>query len=107
MSLSPHFEAEVTLLRTEEGGRKTAVSWGYRPQLFYEGEDWDAEHEYPDVERLNPGETTRVLVRLCNPPCHVGRIQVGTAFQLREGGRIVGFGQVTRILRSFESQDGE
>jgi translation elongation factor EF-Tu-like GTPase len=91
-------EAIVTFLPTEHGGRKGYAGRGYRPQFYYDGHDWDTAHHYPDVERVEPGQTARVLVQFISPQAHVGKLRPGSAFLVREGQRIVGYGAVTRIL---------
>jgi hypothetical protein len=98
MAYGPHIEAEVTFLKPEEGGRKSPAFSGYRPQFYYEGHDWDAEHMYPDVEKVNPGETTRALLTFISPEFHRNRVHPGMAFEIREGTRVVGRGKVTRLL---------
>jgi elongation factor Tu len=91
-------EAEIWFLSHNAGGRRGPVASGYRPQFFYENEDWDATHEYPGVDWVQPGE--RVLARLAfiTPDQHWGRIYVGMPFLLREGSKTVGYGIVKGIL---------
>lgn len=99
----PDIEAEITFVPTEQGGRKTLAHSGYRPQFYYDGHDWDAIHQYPDVESVRPGQTVRTLLRFLSPVSHVDRVQVGMEFQIREGQKVVGYGRVTKILRLAES----
>lgn len=94
----PDIEVVVAFLRTDEGGRTGPVSSGYRPQFYYDGEDWDAEHAYPGIDRVNPGDTVTALLTFTRPHLHLGRIHVGMEFLIREGSRTVGKGHVTRIL---------
>ena len=96
-------EAIVTFLPTEHGGRRGYAGRGYRPQFYYDGHDWDAAHHYPDVERVEPGQTARVLLQFISPEAHVGKLKPGSAFLIREGHRIVGYGAVTKILSLEES----
>lgn len=91
-------EAEITFLPTEHGGRRGPAFDDYRPQLYYAGHDWDASHEYPDVGQVNPGDTVRAYLCLLSPQAHAGKLKPGTAFLIREGQRVVGYGSVTRIL---------
>jgi translation elongation factor EF-Tu-like GTPase len=91
-------EAEITFLPTEHGGRVSAVRSDYRPQFYYNGRDWDAVHSYPDVEEVRPGETVRAYLGFLSPDEHVGRLQPGTVFLIREGQRVVGYGRITRLL---------
>jgi elongation factor Tu len=99
----PDIEAEITFVPTEQGGRSTPAFSGYRPQFYYDEQDWGAEQEYPDVESVLPGQTVRALLRFLNPDAHVGRVHPGLEFQLREGARVVAHGRVTRILHLAES----
>lgn len=91
-------EARVTFLPTEQGGRKTPARPGYRPQFFYDGHDWDATQDYGDVLEVFPGDTVTARLSFLSPQCHIGKIQPGMEFLLREGQRVVGRGTVTRIL---------
>jgi len=91
-------EARLTLLSTEEGGRLNPVFSDYRPQFHYDGHDWDALHLYPDVERVNPGDTVRVILSFMSPAAHFGKLAVGTPFLIREGRQIVGYGAITKLL---------
>ncbi|MEO7972158.1 MAG: elongation factor Tu [Thermoanaerobaculia bacterium] len=102
-SFAPDAEAEVTFLSSGEGGRRSPARSNYRPQFHYEGHDWDAVHEYPDVDSVNPGETARVLLRFLTPEEHLGRVVPGLEFSIREGARIVARGRITKILALAES----
>jgi len=98
-------EAEVTFLPTHASGRQGPAFSGYRPQFFYDGHDWDAIQTYPDVEQVNPGDTVRVHFTFLSPELHTGKVVPGKRFLLREGQRVVGYGQVTCILRLEEFID--
>src|SRR5205807_8066428 len=102
-SYPPDIEAEVTFVPTEQGGRKTPAFSGYRPQFYYDGHDWDADQEYPDVESVAPGQTVRALLRFLSPDLQVGRVHPGMEFQVREGARVVAHGRVKKILHLEES----
>lgn len=91
-----HVEVELTLLPSAQGGRKTYVASGYRPQFHYAGKDWDAIFSF-DVERVEPGDSVRAVVKFLSPEAHRGKISEGTQFELREGLRVVGRGKVTRV----------
>ena len=91
-------EAEITFLPTEHGGRASAAYSNYRPQFYYDGHDWDSVHFYPDVAEVRPGETARVYLGFLSPDEHVGRLQPGKVFLVREGNRVVGYGKITRLL---------
>ena len=99
----PDIEAEITFVPSEQGGRSTPAFSGYRPQFYYDGHDWDADQEYPDVESALPGQTVRVLLRFASPDAHVGPVRPGMEFQVREGARVVALGRVTKILHLDES----
>lgn len=96
-------EVELTLLPTEHGGRKGYAGSGYRPQFYYEGEDWDAVYTFIGVDRLNPGESTIAEVVFFSPHQHLGRVFPGMVFLAREGNRIIGYGRILRILDLEES----
>lgn len=91
-------EAEIYFLATEEGGRKGPAYTDYRPQFYYDGHDWDAPHEYPDVEQVNPGDTVRAYLAFLSPQEHVGKLHIGKEFLIREGAKTVGRGKITKIL---------
>ena len=93
----------ITFMPTEHGGRKGPAFSNYRPQFYYDGGDWDAVHEYPDVERVEPGQTVRALLCFLSPEAHVGKLKPGTPFLIREGQKVVGYGAVTKILALEES----
>jgi translation elongation factor EF-Tu-like GTPase len=93
-----HIEATIRFLSTAEGGRRTPVFSGYRPQFFYNDRDWDAEHEYPDAEAVHPGDTVRAYLRFFRPEAQVNRVQVGMPFAIREGAHTVAVGTVTSVL---------
>ena len=96
-------EAEIHFLSEAEGGRSTPAYSDYRPQFYYNGQDWDAPHEYPDVEKVNPGETVRAYLAFLSPQEHLGIIYVGMEFLVREGARTVGKGKVTKIIELEQS----
>jgi len=76
---------------------------GYRPQFYYEGQDWDAEHEYPDANSVVPGQTVRAFLRFFSPDKHLGRVHVGMEFQIRDGARVVGHGHITKVMNLEDS----
>ena len=88
----------LTFMPTEHGGRSGPAFSGYRPQFYYFGHDWDGVHEYPDVASVNPGDTVRAFVTFLSPREHLGKLQPGMAFLIREGQRVVGYGVVTRLV---------
>jgi len=98
MSVPKDIEAEIYFLSTAEGGRSTPAFTGYRPLFRYNEQDWISSHFYPDVEAAEPGETVRAYIGLLSPDEHLGKIQYGVEFIVREGNRTVGKGVVTKII---------
>ena len=95
-SLTPHteFEAEVYILKKEEGGRHTPFSKGYKPQFYFRTTDVTGEVELPaDKEMVMPGDQITFKVKLLSPIA----MDQGQDFAIREGGRTVGAGVVTKI----------
>ncbi len=97
-SITPHteFEAEVYILKKEEGGRHTPFSKGYKPQFYFRTTDVTGEVELPaDKEMVMPGDTVTFKVKLLAPIA----MEQGLNFAIREGGRTVGAGVVTSITK--------
>jgi elongation factor Tu len=95
-SITPHteFEAEVYILTKEEGGRHTPFFKGYKPQFYFRTTDVTGEVELPaDKEMVMPGDTLTFKVKLLAPIA----MEQGLNFAIREGGRTVGAGVVTKI----------
>jgi elongation factor Tu len=96
-SVNPHtdFEAEVYVLSKEEGGRHTPFFTGYRPQFYVRTTDVTGNIELEQgVEMVMPGDNTKMTVHLIQPIA----LEEGLRFAIREGGRTVGAGAVTKIL---------
>ena len=96
-SIKPHksFEAEVYVLSKEEGGRHTPFFKGYRPQFYFRTTDVTGAVELPkDVEMVMPGDNIKINVELISPIA----MEEGVKFSIREGGRTVGAGVVTKII---------
>ncbi len=96
-SIKPHtdFEAEVYVLSKEEGGRHTPFFSGYRPQFYVRTTDVTGTIELEaGVEMIMPGDNTKMTVHLIHPIA----LEEGLRFAIREGGRTVGAGAVTKIL---------
>ena len=96
-SIKPHTyaEAEVFILSKEEGGRHTPFFNGYRPQFYIRTTDVTGAIELmPGVEMAMPGDNVRMKVRLIQPVA----MEEGLRFAIREGGRTVGAGVITKIL---------
>ena len=97
-SITPHtdFEAEVYVLSKKEGGRHTPFFPGYRPQFYFRTTDVTGAVELPtDVEMVMPGDNVHLTGRLISPIA----MEDGLRFAIREGGRTVGAGVVTKILK--------
>jgi elongation factor Tu len=97
-SITPHteFDAEVYILKKEEGGRHTPFSKGYKPQFYFRTTDVTGEVELPaDKEMVMPGDTVTFKVKLLAPIA----MEQGLNFAIREGGRTVGAGVVTNITK--------
>ena len=95
-SITPHvgFDAEVYVLSKDEGGRHTPFFQGYRPQFFFETTDVTGTVELPsEVEMVMPGDNVNMAVSLISPIA----MEEGQRFAIREGGRTVGAGVVTKI----------
>ena len=96
-SVKPHgkFEAEVYILKKEEGGRHTPFHNKYRPQFYIRTTDVTGEIFLPSgTEMVMPGDNLTITVELISPVA----MSLGLRFAIREGGRTVGAGQITKIL---------
>jgi len=96
-SITPHtkFEAEIYILSKEEGGRHTPFFKGYRPQFYFRTTDVTGECELPaGVEMVMPGDNVRMVVELIAPVA----MEDGLRFAIREGGRTVGAGVVSKVI---------
>jgi elongation factor Tu len=97
-SITPHteFESEVYILTKEEGGRHTPFFKGYKPQFYFMTTDVTGEVELPaDKEMVMPGDTITFKVKLLAPIA----MEQGLNFAIREGGRTVGAGVITKIVK--------
>ena len=97
-SITPHtkYEAEVYVLKKEEGGRHTPFFNGYRPQFYFRTTDVTGSVALPEgIEMVMPGDNTRMVVELLTPIA----MDEGLRFAVREVGRTVGAGVVTKILQ--------
>jgi elongation factor Tu len=97
-SITPHteFKCEVYVLSKEEGGRHTPFFQKYRPQFYFRTTDVTGEVELAaGTEMVMPGDNTALTVKLIQPIA----MEKGLKFAIREGGRTVGAGQVTEILK--------
>ena len=97
-TVTPHteFESEVYILNKDEGGRHTPFFKGYKPQFYFRTTDVTGEVELPaDKEMVMPGDTVTFKVKLLAPIA----MDDGLRFAIREGGRTVGAGVVTKIIK--------
>jgi elongation factor Tu len=97
-SVTPHteFEAQVYVLKKEEGGRHTPFFNGYKPQFYIRTTDVTGEVVLPaGTEMVMPGDTITVTVKLINPVA----LEEKQRFAIREGGKTVGAGAVVKILK--------
>jgi elongation factor Tu len=97
-SITPHteFKCEVYVLSKEEGGRHTPFFNKYRPQFYLRTTDVTGEVSLPQgIEMVMPGDNVTLTVKLITPVA----IEKGLRFAIREGGRTVGAGQVTEIIK--------
>jgi len=96
-AITPHtqFEAEVYVLSKDEGGRHTPFFKGYRPQFYFRTTDVTGSVELPEgIEMVMPGDNVNMVVTLISPIA----MDDGLRFAIREGGRTVGAGVVTKII---------
>ena len=96
-SITPHtsFEGQVYILAKEEGGRHTPFFTGYRPQFYIRTTDVTGSIELPEgMEMTMPGDNLRMKVHLIEPVA----LEEGVRFAIREGGRTVGAGALTKVL---------
>ena len=96
-SITPHtkFEAEVYVLTKDEGGRHTPFFKGYRPQFYFRTTDVTGSIELPaGTEMVMPGDNIQMMIELITPIAMEEQVR----FAIREGGRTVGAGVVTKIL---------
>jgi len=97
-SITPHttFEANVYVLKKEEGGRHSPFFQNYRPQFYFRTTDVTGQITLPEgTEMVMPGDNITLTVELINPIA----MDEGLRFAIREGGRTVGAGRVTKILK--------
>ncbi len=97
-SITPHtdFEAEAYILTKEEGGRHTPFFTGYRPQFYIRTTDVTGNATLPEgIEMVMPGDTVKMTVKLIVPVA----LEEGLRYAIREGGKTVGAGVITKILK--------
>ena len=97
-SITPHtdFEAEIYVLSKDEGGRHTPFFNGYRPQFYFRTTDVTGALQLPaGTEMVMPGDNVKIVVQLIAPIA----MEDGLRFAIREGGRTVGAGVVSKIIK--------
>ena len=97
-TITPHteFEAEIYVLTKDEGGRHTPFFKNYRPQFYFRTTDVTGEVELPEgKEMVMPGDNTKIVVKMISPVA----MDEGLRFAIREGGRTVGAGVVSKIIK--------
>ncbi len=97
-TVTPHteFECEVYVLKKEEGGRHTPFFTGYKPQFYIRTTDVTGESTLPaGVEMVMPGDTVKLTVKLVAPVA----LEAEQRFAIREGGKTVGAGVVTKVIK--------
>jgi elongation factor Tu len=97
-SITPHteFEGQIYVLSKEEGGRHKPFFTNYRPQFYFRTTDVTGHIQLPEgTEMVMPGDNTTITVELIQPIA----MEVGLRFAIREGGRTVASGQVTKIIK--------
>ncbi len=97
-TITPHteFEAEIYVLTKEEGGRHTPFFKNYRPQFYFRTTDVTGEVELPSgKEMVMPGDNTKIIVKMISPVA----MDENLRFAIREGGRTVGAGVVSKIIK--------
>lgn len=97
-SITPHtnFKGQVYILKKEEGGRHKPFFTNYRPQFYFRTTDVTGIIELPEgTEMVMPGDTTEITVELIQPIA----MEAGLGFAIREGGRTVGSGRVTEVIK--------
>ena len=96
-TITPHtkFEAEIYVLSKEEGGRHTPFIAGYKPQFYFRTTDVTGSIELPPgVEMIMPGDNVKITAALISPIA----MEEGVKFAIREGGKTVGAGVVSKVL---------
>ena len=95
--IKPHteFEGQVYVLKKEEGGRHTPFFNGYRPQFYMRTLDVTGDVQLPQgVEMVMPGDNVTMKIKLITPVA----LEKGSRFAIREGGRTVGSGVITKVI---------
>src|SRR5690242_14723577 len=95
----PDVEATIRLLSTAEGGRKTPVVPGYRPNhLVREDYLTTGIHDYLDADSVQPGATATATITFVTPEVYPASLWIGKVINVQEGGHIVGYATITKIF---------
>jgi len=102
MFSEPHFIALLKYKTTEDGGRKTAASSGYRPHIKFSFDEYmtSGMQTFIDTEIVAPGESVSAVISILSAEYFEGKLYENLEFDFREGGRIIGTGKITKILNS-------
>ncbi len=95
--METHLEAEITLLPTEEGGRRVPIFQRYRPRLLFDGQFYQSQFIFSQ-RGVKPGQTVVVGINLMHPERLLGKLGAGSRFEFAEGEQVVGSGRVLRVL---------
>lgn len=98
--MKPHFIAELVYQKTENGGRKTAATTGYRPQVKFEFTENHTSgiQKFIGTESVLPGEKVLAEITVHSPHLFEGKLKVGMEFTFYEGLTLIGTGKVSEIL---------
>jgi translation elongation factor EF-Tu-like GTPase len=103
----PDIEAEITFLRSDEGGRTGPAYAGYRPPIYFDDTmGWSAQYDWRPHPPIQPGDTVTALISFLSPEECRGRPFPGQEFEIREGSHLVARGRVTRLLGAAVAQKG-
>jgi translation elongation factor EF-Tu-like GTPase len=96
----PDFIATLKYYTAEEGGRRTPMKSGYRPQVKFDFEEvqTSGQQVFIDREIVYPGDAVNAEITLASPMIFKGRLSIGMVFQFREGPRIIGIGHIIEIF---------
>jgi len=102
MSTEPDIEAEVTFLKTEEGGRSIPAFSGYRPNHLVK-DDYltSGTHEYIEKEEVQPGEMANARITSITPEYYPHCLWIGKVINIQEGGHLVGHAKITLIMNEL------
>ena len=96
----PEIEATIYYLTSNEGGRASSIHSGYRGTFYYDGKYNSAAQEFIGQDKCEPGDTVRALMIFAAPEVQKARLYIGLKFKITEGARIVGLGEIVKIMRS-------